>query len=239
MSLVLATTQKQFSEIHRIAREYIAMLPKVSEQSLPMPKFAVVNRLTAKWLGQAVLHDRNITIYIQKSVLAHENTLRRIVAHELCHAWAFWCLLVGEPGDHRGHGPNSLWAKAVNHLNQRVGDPEFITETSDLSYVTVNDKYFWLYIEENPRGIWWAWFSRVTDTTGKVILGRAAMGDNKATVVRANDDRYLLPKGKLPHVARLRETPEDMLETMRAAILTNPISTTDTMGEILRRAKTI
>lgn len=239
MFRAIAVTKKQFSDLQGIAREYIAMLPKVDGQTLPMPKFAVVNRLTAKWLGQAALSDGETTIYLQKSLLGHEQTLRRVLAHEICHAWAFWHFQLGKPGDHRGHSPNSLWMKAVNQINQGVGDPQFISETSDMSYVTVNDKYFWVYIEENSQGLWWAWFSRVTDMTSRAILARATLPETRATVVRANDDRYLIPKGKLPYVARLQQTPEDMKATMLNALKENPMTPTDTLGEVLRRAKTV
>src|SRR5208282_6822687 len=62
---------------------------------LPKPELTMVNQPRAGWLGMnnwrifinggGIGWGSNTTIKLQKYILNDENTLRRIIAHELCH----------------------------------------------------------------------------------------------------------------------------------------------------------
>lgn len=59
--------------------------------ALPMPPIAVVDRLGERWLGTCVYRpgEASTRIQVQARILGDEATLRRVLAHELCHHAAF------------------------------------------------------------------------------------------------------------------------------------------------------
>jgi hypothetical protein len=230
-----------------IAKRYIDMLPKGKNgEELPMPRFAVVNGLTYKWNGIAIHEDGITTIKYQKRIATDERTLNRIIAHEICHAWAYWkawTLREYPEGHGRGHKPISCWAIAAAIINRQEGS-DFVTERSDETYVETNEKSFWVYLEYGATGIWWAWFSRVTDSLSDNLMRRIAQTDLKGgrcTLVKTNDSRFILPNAKLPSVARLQQMPEDLSKKIHAAIDDNPITpeVPRNMGVLMRRSKKI
>jgi hypothetical protein len=125
----------------------------------------------------------------------------------------------------RGHSPMGGWYKAAQMINQHEGS-EFVTEFSDESYVRVNDKLFWVYVERNQRGLWWAWFSRVTDNLARQLryrISNAVISNITVTIIKSNDDRLLLANCKLPHVGRLTKMPENLTEKLENALRMYPI----------------
>jgi len=64
-------------------REVLAVLPG----ALPAPAIVVVDRLGEGWLGACVYRpgEDNTRIQLQRRILGDEATLRRVIAHELCH----------------------------------------------------------------------------------------------------------------------------------------------------------
>lgn len=70
-------------QVQAIVTEYMRLLPP----GLPRPDIKYVDRITANWLGQCkyAIGAPTTTIYIQRGVIGDVQTLRRIVAHELCH----------------------------------------------------------------------------------------------------------------------------------------------------------
>lgn len=69
--------------LETVAKEFLAKLPG----HLPMPHFEIKSDYHSKWLGKCewTPGQENTTIYIQKSIFSDKETLRRTVAHELCH----------------------------------------------------------------------------------------------------------------------------------------------------------
>lgn len=133
------------------------------DYNLPMPRIKIVNQMSSHWLGRCSykpsVDKANSTIEIQKRVLNDEKSLSRILAHELIHHWEFM-VWYGHPE----HGTKAwedyvrlkkLGIKDVSHgkefqewahkINSVMGN-DYVTEKTDLSYVTELDKEFYLII---------------------------------------------------------------------------------------------
>jgi hypothetical protein len=208
--------------LQTIAHKYMNMLPKSKDgRTMPMPQFVMANMLSARWNGIAIWDGKseNCVVKVQKRIMADERSLSRIVAHEICHAWAYWMVWLGEKKSpyQRGHESTGGWAEAADLINLREGD-DFVTEFSDESYMEVNDKQFYVFMTRSGGRIMWAWFSRVTP----VLLGRLDRRMFKAyydgipmALFKTSDSRFLLKGAKLPSVACYAETPigfEDVLD---------------------------
>ena len=234
--------------ITQIAKKYMDLLPPSEDGSkeMPMPIFKVVNNLLSKWNGIAIWdHSSGQTVIkIQKAITKDERTLSRIVAHEICHAWAYWkCYSVREYVSDKayGHSTTSAWYEAAQIINRREGDNTFITEKSDETYVETQEKSFYVYLEYGATGIWWAWFARVDDNLRRNLLFRIrkchSLG-GLCTVAKTNDTRFLLSGAKLPDTKRLVKMPEDMVQKIQDAIKANPIQGEESdVGQIISRAK--
>ena len=133
------------------------LIPVLGEQ-LPEPELKVVNQPRAGWLGRDTWRvgiqngkptwGDNTTIELQAYILNDENTLRRIIAHELAHhadalvngveemkkvndKWTYkWFLR-----ENRGRGHGMTWKQYAQKFNAKYG-ADFVTEKSDESYVT-------------------------------------------------------------------------------------------------------
>src|SRR5208282_1041254 len=118
---------------------------------LPQPEVKIINQ-TNRTLGQCrwlwgkkdnqTWGDDNTTLEIQKKVLGHEETLRRVIAHELCHHEV--ALLVAKPKlleigydtykrygnifGPDGHGKE--WKEVAKRFDAKYG-ADFVTEKSD------------------------------------------------------------------------------------------------------------
>ena len=235
------------ASLQSIAQKYMNMLPmNETGDFMDMPKFVMVNMLTAQWNGIAIWDGKECVVKIQKRVMRDEQSLNRIVAHEICHAWAYWMVASGAKKApwHRGHGPTGGWHEAAQRINREVGDNAFVTEYSDETYVEQNEKKFWVYAERMTSGdIMWAWFSRVTEQFIRGLQRRvwAAEGRNlPSTVFTTSDSRFLLAGAKIPSVAKLRDMPEDMKKMLEQA-MQSPMTTDGTgpndFREIIRQAK--
>ena len=230
------------SSLESIAQKYMDMLPVIVVDEfdpvsddfvdkvlhMPMPKIVIVNQLTAKWHGIAIWDGKTTVIKVQKAIMKDPNTLNRIVAHEVCHAWAYWMVQRSQQKSpwHRGHSSTGGWYKAAQIVNQQEGK-DFVSETSDSSYVAANEKLFWVYIETGARGTFWAWFSRVTDNLARNLRYRIDIAQAHGypiAIIKTNDERFLLPGGKLPTTSRLREMPADMTQKIERALQTYPIN---------------
>lgn len=220
-----------------IAQKYINMLPKSNwdQETMPMPNILMVNVLSANWNGIALWDGKSekSTIKIQKKLLKDERSLSRIIAHEVCHAWAYWKVWKGEAKRpwHNGHRPSGGWAEAAHIINQREGE-DFVTEVSDLTYVVENEKPFWIFVERQRGGEpYWAWFSRVTDNMAGSMrrrIDRAWADGREVGLAKVTDARFLLPGAKLPTVATYREVPPDVTAMLEQVLQTQPISPGDT-----------
>jgi hypothetical protein len=106
-----------------------------------LPVIKVRNNLGAKWLGRLSWTPGKPTVMeLQKDIFEDEETLERVVAHEMCHHVEMLeyeddeevkaKLRLGiQPPE---HGPR--WKELANKVNAVAG-ANFVTKTSDQSYV--------------------------------------------------------------------------------------------------------
>lgn len=212
------------------AQYYMNMLPNGNTgEEMPLPQFQVVNLPIQNWNGLCTFHNGVSVIKIQKRVSEDEETMERVVAHEICHAWAFWkCYVLQElpTAQASDHSSMGAWFRAAKVINSHEG-PDFITEKSDSTYVQVGERTFWVFLEQNKSGLWWAWFPTTSDEVERVLRYRIThcnMHESACTIVRTNDERFLVPEAKLPKAGRLQDMPEDMVEKIEKAIRMNPIT---------------
>ena len=186
-------------DLQNIARKFLNMLPGGIE--MPLPRLQVVDRLTENWNGIAIWEPKHPIpglIQIQKKGTEDARTLDRLVAHEICHYWSHYKIFtLGEKGD-KGHAPGGLWDKAAKIINSKMKDDEFITETSDASYVTKNDKTFYVLVMEDEGHIGWVWFSRVTPTMRKSL--EKILDDRPVALVRTDREAFIFGPAKLPRI---------------------------------------
>jgi len=189
------------ANLEGIARKYLNMLPRGSE--IPSPKMQVVDQSSADWAGLSEWHhDQQIQglIKVQKNALKDEATLERIIAHEVCHYWEFYSTFEWREGDPKdmGHGGKSLWARAAKIINGKLGDPSFISELSDTSYVFRNNKTFYVLVTQGMSELGWVWFSQVTPAMQIAI--KELMASGPVAILRSNRDAFLTSNAKLPYI---------------------------------------
>lgn len=156
-------------EAQNIVNEMMALLPS----NLPKPRLKIVNQSRSGWLGrdtwqikevnsQAVWEDTTL-IELQKSILADEETLRRVIAHELCH---HWYNLTNGAEDLKKMGFSTYkiynkmkdphgaeWREYASVFNARYGK-DFVTRKSDEHYILDADhqKEFFILLKQMPNG---------------------------------------------------------------------------------------
>lgn len=159
MRVKLAAGEKSVGDLGLAKRVMHELIPVLGVQ-LPEPELKITNAPRANWLGQDNWQvriengkwswDETTTITLQKSILNDENTLRRILAHELCHhaealttslakakeeaakgtgQWGF--KEFGRWLRYTDHGPE--WKKYAQKFNAKYG-AGFVTKTSDETY---------------------------------------------------------------------------------------------------------
>lgn len=149
-------------DVHRIAKELMPVL----NPGLPFPEFKIVNTPRSRWLGQCKwkyglkmgqpFYDPNTVIEVQKSVMVDETSLKRILAHELCHHQVF--LDIDGPnlvklgyytfkmmyGRKDGHGADFM--AVASRFNAKYG-ADFVSRTSDENVVVDADiKPYFIFI---------------------------------------------------------------------------------------------
>jgi hypothetical protein len=135
-------------QVQAIVTELLAVLPA----GLPRPEIKYVDQLRASWLGACTYRvgADNTVVQLQRVILGDERTLRRIVAHELCHHAEFlvgWRENVTKGYDaqdfafaqrmqmrtpSKGHGV--AFRGYADLFNAKYG-AGFVTATSDESFV--------------------------------------------------------------------------------------------------------
>jgi len=205
-------------DLQTIARKYLNMLPKGS--AMPLPQILVENSPESDWNGIAIWEPKREikgTVKIQKRCMDDTRTVERLIAHEICHHWQHYRIYEeGEGGVHRsGHSPASYWYAAAQIINELEGDDNFITEESDASYVTKNDKQFYVMIMKNGKHEYgWIWFSRVTERLRRQLeeIIRAV----PVAIVKTDRDAFLSSNAKLPRIAIPSEEDESMSALLAA-----------------------
>jgi 2'-5' RNA ligase/GNAT superfamily N-acetyltransferase len=158
-----------------LAKKIMHELMPVLGVQLPEPELKIVNSPRSNFLGRdiwptryvekpfSLSWDDNTRVELQRSILNDENTLRRVIAHELCHHADFlvngveeakkihdlWSLKRFNSSD--GHG--APWKQFAQKFNAKYG-ADFVTKKSDESYVTedIELKPFHILLERSYDG---------------------------------------------------------------------------------------
>ena len=137
-----------------LVQKILAEMMPVLQSGLPKPEMKISNSPRAGWLGRdtwRITYDTKTqqtgwsdttVIEVQKSIVGNEETLRRVIAHELCHHEDS---LVNEKPElerlgfptyrrlRSGTGHGAKWKAIAAKFNARYG-ADFVTEKSDQSY---------------------------------------------------------------------------------------------------------
>lgn len=142
------------SEVEGIIRSLLDRFFR--EHALPTPRLKFVNKLSARYLARCKWHagDDNTEIEIQKSILGDEETLRRVLTHELIHHWQFLrtdqatALSYAKLGlKLDGHGQD--FEDYAAKINAVLG-AGYVTKTSDQSYDTAEVPPYYVLVQ--PHG---------------------------------------------------------------------------------------
>lgn len=187
-------------DLQVITRKFLNMLPGGNE--MPLPRLQVVDQLTANWNGIAIWEPQHPIpglIQIQKRGTEDKKTLERLVAHEVCHYWSHYKIFVLREEGRKGHVPGGLWDKAAKIINNKMNEEDFITETSDASYVTKNDKTFYVLVTKGAEDrLGWVWFSRISPAMKKELDW--LMADRPVAIVRTDREAFIFSGAKLPRI---------------------------------------
>jgi hypothetical protein len=164
------TSADDLAKVNDIVTEYMSVL----QPGLPRPKITFANSMRADWLGQTGWRfgekegknwsDETTTITLQRRILGDEKTLRRVIAHELCHheellthdkekldevGFRTYNMLRNLGGAHR-----PTWFEIAARFNAKYG-PNFVTEKSDENYVEnpemIREYFLLLNRQENGK----------------------------------------------------------------------------------------
>lgn len=194
------------------------LFPMLGEPSLPKPTMKIVNQPRAGWLGRDTWKiwirngemgcGDNTEIEVQKYVLNDEDTLRRVIAHELCHhadslvngtkeieryksfgQIGYKTFLRGQSG--HGHGPT--WRQYTAKYNAKYG-ADFVNEKSDESYkqeeLPIRPYYIRLWNQGNGK-IYYSVSTRIGPKIKK-YLERKAVEPDQAERMTKTDSRLFM-----------------------------------------------
>jgi len=176
------------------------------EFNLPMPRIKIVNQISSDWLGRTTytpkIDPNNTTIEIQKRVTTDEKSLDRVIAHELIHhfeliakfghpetgkdAWDKMLKLRKQGMREDAHGKTfHEWAEKINSVMGK----DYVTEKSDMSYVTEVDKdFFVVVLPATGNKYSYAWMVR--PSRDQQIQVQKMIMDQKAKLFTTRDSRF-------------------------------------------------
>jgi hypothetical protein len=178
-SKILATVNKFLTELMPLLRK-----------GLPRPEIIIRNTKSSplgstKWGGEyengRAVPRKNTIITIQKRATAEDRTLKRVLAHELCHHEDFlngyddavdmgWMRYHNVLSNQDGHGPS--WLKIAERFNKIYG-PEYVTKYSDETDVIEEINAFYVLLIKSPDGkMMFQQSSRLTNNIKMYILER-------------------------------------------------------------------
>lgn len=165
------------------------------------PVIKIRDNIGSSWLGRcrwSASSPGNTVIELQRSILGHDRTLERVIAHEIIHhrdsismSQATRTLLgLGIRPD--GHGPTFLEGAAK--INAVMGEG-FVTKTSDRQYEQAAPTRSFLVLifphpitdAPNPSRFGWNWAVRLGPRAKEYALRYIAQG---ARLVRSQDIRW-------------------------------------------------
>jgi hypothetical protein len=167
------------TQLAPILRELMQLMPP----DIPEPLIKIVNHIKPKALGTCTwkfVKRKDGTSYcwdttvieLEKVILGHEETLRRVLAHELAHhednlvnnaeefkKMGFDSFKLSRRFNRDDHGPS--WQAIANRFNQKYGK-NFVTIASDKTYVLEkSDKPFLVALEQYRGDRWFAYTVRL------------------------------------------------------------------------------
>jgi hypothetical protein len=197
-----------------------------SEYNLPMPEIKIRDLTAVKWLAKAILRvsftdkPRQHVLEVQKAILGDDETLKRVITHEMIHVWQHQTgnlsnlVQMSRLGlDARGHGKDFHdWAEKIN----AVMGPNYVNLKSDETYKIEYTKEYYILIQPHfPGGFYneqkgwgWSWAARPSAEQKKEIDRRIHI--SRAKLFKVKDPKwqgrvmikqfggYSIPKKGLP-----------------------------------------
>jgi hypothetical protein len=209
------------SQLSQWAKQYLSMLPKGN--LMPSPQIIIVNKLSVSWDGHCEFKysSGNSVIQIQKRLLIDEESAKRVIAHEICHHWAFRSAFQGDVSERDSEGHGSVWMRAASVINGHTGS-DFVTEKTDSSYTRSTDsgKEFYVYMVRLEGRICFGWFARVTDRLKlklRQYINHNRMHGVPFTVIKTQQRRLIDLNGRFPRLVSpyLENEPEFVADLNR------------------------
>ena len=188
--------------IPSIIQEFLPILAP----GLPSPKVVIVDTPGAAYLARDlwVPGEGNTTLKIQKAVLGDETTLRRIIAHELCHHEGFLSHYAPMPDRQRdllmkvegGHG--AYFKRLAEKFNARFG-AGFVTETSDSAMVEDDGRTYIVLLRRKPETgqLLWSWAIRPSTRQREYLTGILDEGRIHDTEVNPADYKLVQTRDRI------------------------------------------
>jgi 2'-5' RNA ligase/GNAT superfamily N-acetyltransferase len=194
------------------------LLPVLGEPNLPEPPLKIVNQPRARQIGRDIWRvglrgneiwgEENTRIELQKVLLDDEQSLRRILAHELCHhadnlvngpkliekyqgtGDRGYNLVFRELGE-TAHGAG--WKQYAQKFNAKYG-ANFVTEKSDETYATKpkNLKPYYMALWKHPSGkIYYSVASRLGSKALKYLWRKRMRRDESERLMMTTDPLFV------------------------------------------------
>jgi hypothetical protein len=215
---------------------------------LDQPVVKIVNQPGKSWLGQCIWKygqqqngepyaDLTTTIELQKAIMGDEQTVRRVLAHELCHheddlvnnwplleekGFMLFRMMMRNDGT-KGHGPT--WKAIAARFNAKYG-PDFVTPKSDETYVrddaAVTKPFFVLMYRYVNGDLHWKHATRLSPKMEKALAGHAGdlgkEGRYQHKLFKVNDPMYMRSPviGALGNAFARNETQKEQVEKLWA-----------------------
>lgn len=195
-------------QVQAIVTEYMKLLTP----GLPRPEIRMVERLGARWLGQCYYRvgDPTTLISLQRFIAGDEQTLRRVLAHELCHhddlisgweeaaakGWSPGAYLMDREMERKGHG--AAWRAIAAEFNKRYG-ANFVTTTSDESYAKQEaSREAYMLLWQNGARLMWVVAVRLSPRQRTYIARKLAGPDGGSMRLVKTRDVDLIQGGARP-----------------------------------------
>lgn len=164
-------------------------------EDLPMPSVKIKNNLSAGWLASCVYRRSNpgtSEIEVQKAAIEDNDTLRRVLAHELIHHWQYVKSDMTAELQRRqlgiktdAHGDDFReWAARINSAE----GSDYVTTKSDTTYVVNHTKEFYVLIEPSGDEYGYAFAARPSAKQKEDIKDRKHR--NAARLFKTSNHRF-------------------------------------------------
>lgn len=200
MGKMFDTKELVLGALRQVLGKNMPVVQKISEElkaeffpELKGPVYKIVDQLRSTWLGRAEgsWHRDSgelvkTIVKIQKSVLDDEETLRRIIAHELVHCWQYQEVPWREIRGDDGHG--KFFQEHATIINQKLGQ-DFVTKTSDDRSVISQTRAYYLLIRPWRGGFAANSFMRPTSRNKEQIA--KIIREHEGHVVKIKDMAFV------------------------------------------------